>query len=101
MSVSPSKDIFAFARNKTAEFLQSAKNEANSLIQKANRVKGVVVTGSTIVYTTASQAAVTYTDGELTGSLDLSGYHSAMQIVIPAAVTIVVGGVILRAIKKI
>jgi hypothetical protein len=70
---------------------------------KSKAVKGVVVAGATVVMTTVSQAAVEYdsTTGALTGSFDLAGYHSALAIIIPASVTIVVGGVILRAIKKI
>lgn len=68
---------------------------------KSKAVKGVVVAGATVVMTTASQAAITYdsTNG-LTGSFDLTTYDSAMGIVIGAVTTFIIGGVIIRTLKK-
>lgn len=96
MSLKPNLAIFAMAKEKADEFLQSAKN----LSAKAKTV-GTIAVASTL--TTCAQAAVVYdeTTGKLTGNIDMGGYNSALTIIIPAAVTIVVGGIILRTIKKI
>lgn len=61
--------------------------------------------GSAVVAVTSSPmfAAVVYDDttGKLTGGIEMGGYNSALTIIIPAIVTIAVGGIILRTIKKI
>lgn len=55
-----------------------------------------------VVGATSSQAAVTVgADGTLSGSLDMAGYNSALTIVIGATIAIVIGGIILKTIKKV
>ena len=78
----------------------SAKEKLNKLASKAKVLS--VVAGASVL-ATASQAAVVYdeTSGKLTGTLDMGGYNSALTIIIPAIVTIAVGSIILRTIKKI
>lgn len=96
MSKSPDLNVLDRAKNVASNFMDSVHNAS----AKA-KTFGTVVAASTL--TTCAQAAVVYdeTSGKLTGSLDMGGYHSALTIIIPATVTIVVGGIILRSIKKI
>ena len=71
------------------KFFKNAKTRAS-----------LVVAG--VVTATNSQAAVTVgADGTLSGSLDMAGYNSALTIVIGATIAIVIGGIILRTIKKV
>lgn len=73
-----------------------------NLSKKALKAKGLL--GAVIVTAgaTASQAAVTVGEnGTLSGSLDMAGYNSALTIVIGATVAIVIGGIIIRTIKKV
>lgn len=70
--------------------------------KKALKAKGLLGAAIATAGATASQAAVTVgTDGTLSGTLDMAGYNSALTIVIGATVAIVVGGIILRTIKKV
>ena len=71
------------------KFFKNAKTRAS-----------LVVAG--VVAATNSQAAVTVgADGTLSGSLDMAGYNSALTIVIGATIAIVIGGIILKTIKKV
>ena len=68
---------------------------------KNAKTKASLVAGG-VVAATNSQAAVTVgADGTLSGSLDMAGYNSALTIVIGATIAIVIGGIILRTIKKV
>lgn len=70
--------------------------------KKALKAKGLLSAAIATMGVTASQAAVTVgTDGTLSGTLDMSGYNSALTIVIGASIAIVLGGIILRTIKKV
>lgn len=71
------------------KFFKNAKTKAS-----------LVVAG--VAGATNSFGAVTVgADGTLTGSLDMAGYNSALTIVIGATIAIVIGGIILRTIKKV
>lgn len=96
MSKTPDLNVMERAKNVASNFMDSVHNAS----AKAKTV-GTIVVASTL--TTCAQAAVVYdeTSGKLTGNIDMGGYNSALTIIIPAAVTIVVGGIILRTIKKI
>jgi ABC-type molybdate transport system permease subunit len=86
--------------------IKRAKEKALGLLKKgadkANELKVAVVAGSSAVVATVSQAAVTVDSatGEIAGTLDMGPYYSALSIVIPVTVTLLVGGIILRTIKK-
>lgn len=68
----------------------------------SNAKSKVALASASVVGATASQAAVTVaSDGTLSGSLDMAGYNSALTIVIGATVAIVIGGIIIRTIKKV
>ena len=64
-----------------------------------------VAVSSALVVAGASfaNAAVTFdsTTGALQGNIEMTGYNSALTIIIPAIVTIAVGTIILRTIKRI
>lgn len=70
--------------------------------KKALKAKGLLSAAIATMGVTASQAAVTVDSatGDISGSLDMSPYYSALSIVIPVTVTLLVGGIILRTIKK-
>jgi ABC-type Fe3+-siderophore transport system permease subunit len=48
----------------------------------------------------SAQVAVDSSTGVLSGSIDMAGYNSAMAIMIPVVVTILVGGIILRTLSR-
>jgi len=74
----------------------------NQFSKKALKAKGLLGAVVATIGATASQAAVTVGEnGVLSGSLDMAGYNSALVITIGAAVVIVVGGIIIKTIKKI
>ena len=66
------------------------------------KMKVSATVGAVVVGATNGFSAVTVgTDGTLSGSLDMAGYNSALTIVIGATVAIVLGGIIIRTIKKV
>lgn len=69
---------------------------------KNAKTKTSLVVAGVVAGATNSFGAVTVgADGTLSGSLDMAGYNSALTIVISATIAIVIGGIILRTIKKV
>ena len=72
------------------KFFQNAKMKVSATV-------GAVAVGATNGFS----AVTVGTDGTLSGTLDMAGYNSALTIVIGATVAIVLGGIIIRTIKKV
>ena len=68
----------------------------------SNAKSKVALASASVVGATSGFSAVTVGEnGILSGSLDMAGYNSALGIAIGATVVIVIGGIILRTIKKV
>ncbi len=72
------------------KFFQNAKMKVSATV-------GAVALGATNGFS----AVTVGTGGVLSGSLDMAGYESALTIVIAATIAIVLGGIIIKTIKKV
>ncbi len=78
------------------------KEQKQNQLNKNGFMSKVVVAGAALVVGTASQAAIAFnsTTGAVTGSIDMAGYYSGVEVAMAILGSTIVVGLIFGALKK-
>lgn len=78
------------------------KEQKQNQLNKNGFMYKIVVAGSALVVATASQAAIKFDSatGAVTGSIDMAGYYSGVEVAMGILGSTIVVGLIFGALKK-
>lgn len=80
--------------------MRKLKRAGQKLARKISESKSAIVAGASVIGATASQAAVTYTEGAgFSGSLDMTSYTTAIPIVVTVIAVVIATTIGIKALK--